>query len=150
MRRRSLNTTVGPTGNVGTGEDDLLSYTMPAYAMAVDDDYIHIRASGTIANNANAKRVKLKFGGTNLINVALPTDVATDWVISAEVVRTGASAGKANAFLLVGNGTTYPYVQYTALTVSHTAAVIIKCTGEATADNDIVQQTLTVKGEAYA
>lgn len=150
MRNRSLNTTVGPTGNVGTGEDDLLSYTMPANVMAVDEDYIHIRASGTIANNANAKRVKLKFGGTILVNVALPTSVATDWLILAEVVRTGASAQKANAVLMVGNGTTSPYVQYTALTIDLTAAVIIKCTGEATNNDDIVQQTLTVKGEAYA
>lgn len=142
----TTNTTA--VGNITTGEDDLMTYSVPANTMGTNGDYMSFRASGTIANNANAKRIRIKYGATTILDTGaagLPASVAASWKCEAEVIRTGAATQKCSGKLEVGNGTTYPFVAYVTAAETLSGAVTLKLTGEATSTNDIVQETLTVR-----
>ena len=62
----TLKTDTTDVGNITTGEDDLMTFTLPANKMSDVGDYIKISAWGILAANANSKQMKLKFGATTL------------------------------------------------------------------------------------
>lgn len=137
---RRLTTITALVGNVGAGEDDLMSYALAAGLLATDGQAIRVTAVGIKANNANAKTLRFRFGGTILAAVALGTSAAAVWRMVVEIVRTGATTQYGatitvdNAVMLAGNG-------YPAEALS--GSITLKCTGDATSNNDI-QQTLMV------
>lgn len=134
------------TGNVGTGEDVLLDYSLPANTLAVNNQSIRVKAFGTIANNANNKRLRFRFGtaGTNLVldTTAAYANNAYNWLMEAEIYRTGAATQIGYAKVTVSDpsvlssseqmGTSF------ALDQTLSGAVTIRISGEATANNDIV------------
>lgn len=131
-------------GNVGGGTDDLQTYALPANALDLAGRTIRVKAWGRTANNANAKTVTLNFGGQVIMTQALTTGIAGTWRIDAEIIKTGASTQDIFAELL--QLTTIIHKQtLTAGTQTDTAAITIKCTGAATADNDIIQDGLIVE-----
>lgn len=140
------NTTT--VGNITTGEDDLMTYSIPANTMPVNGDRITFNAAGTIANNANAKRIRIKYGATTILDTGaagLPASVAASWVAQGEIIRTGATSQKCSGELKVGNSTTYPFVAYVTAAETLSGAVTLKLTGEATSTNDIVQETFSYR-----
>jgi hypothetical protein len=128
-------------GNVGTGEDNLKSYTLPANSLIADDRGVRITAWGTKANNADAKTLKLYFGSAAILTHSLGTSAAGNWKIEALVFRTGSSTQDYMADL---TGTDTDQESGTA-TETDTSTIVIKCTGEATSNNDIVQDGLLVE-----
>lgn len=143
-----INTNTTNVGNVTTGEDDLMTYSLPANLLGVDLDQIDFEAAGTLANNANAKRIRIKYGATTILDTGaagLPASVAASWTVKGKVIRTGAATQKVFAELKVGNGTTYPFVSVTTAAETLSGAVTFKLTGDATATNDIIQQFMTLK-----
>jgi hypothetical protein len=148
-----LKTNTTAVGNVGTGEDNLITYTLSANQLHANRTRVKITAFGTYAANGNAKTVKCYFGSTVLANSGALTVNGGAWRMEADVIRTGASAQVANSALhLSGASTTYPSV-VTATTPSETLSnsLVIKCTGEATDDDDIKQTGLIVEfGQAGA
>lgn len=144
ITKANVNTT--NVGNVGTGEDNLIVYNaMPANAMSANGKGVEITAWGTNANNANAKTLKLYFGAQVILTTSLTTNQAGFWRITANVIRTGSSTQDYTAQLLQGGTTTLIDVESGTSAITDTANIIIKCTGDATADNDIVQEGLLVK-----
>lgn len=135
----SINSTA--VGNVTTGEDDLMTFSLPANTMRSTGAGIRIVAWGTKANNANAKTLKLYFGTTAIMTTSLGTSAAGNWRITAEVLRTGASTQDWNS-AMVGTDTD---IEKGTATETETSAITIKCTGDATATNDIVQEGLIVE-----
>lgn len=137
----SVNTTA--VGNVGAGTDDLMTYSLPANSLSANNKGVRITVWGTGAANANIKTVALMFGATSLAsgNVNLGSS-ATVWRYVAEVLRTGSNA-QLYASLITLSGAIIPYQGTAAETDS--GAVTIKCTGAATADNDIVQKGMIVE-----
>jgi hypothetical protein len=135
-------------GNVGGGEDDLISWTMPANTLNTNGFGIEILAGGTIANNTNSKRLRMKFGATTLLDSGAAVVGNGAWWAQAIVLRTGSTTQKASA-KLVAQGTTIAQwndlAAYAAPGESLTGTVIIKLTGEATADNDISQEWMLVR-----
>jgi hypothetical protein len=138
----SVNTTT--VGNVGAGEDDLITYSLPADSLVVSGRGVRITAWGTTANNANAKTLKVYFGGTALISHSLPNGTLP-WRFEVLVFRTGASAQAYNATFTHNGSSTQTEVKGGTLAVTETAAITIKTTGEATADNDITSNGLFVE-----
>lgn len=140
---KNVNTT--PVGNVGAGEDDLISSSLTAATLANSGDCAEITAFGTFAANANLKQVKLKFGATTVFATGAAALNGGSWHISAKVVRTGASTQIASA-TFNGNVTVVTAdATYSEPAETLSGAVTIKCTGEATADNDIIQKGLMVR-----
>lgn len=131
-------------GNVGGGTDDLQSYDLPANVLSANGVTLRIYAWGTTANNVNAKTVTLNFGSQTIMTQALTTSLAGTWRIEAIVARTGSSTQDIFAELLQLSTIIHKHT-LTAGTQTDTAAITIKCTGAATADNDIVQEGLVVE-----
>ena len=140
--KANINTTA--VGNVGVGEDDLMTYAMPASALSAAGKGVQIVAWGTTANNANAKTVKLYFGTVAILTTVLTVSQVGVWRISAEVFSTGTDAQDYIAQLVQGGATTLMDVENGSLTQDDGATITIKCTGEATTTDDIKQEGLLV------
>ena len=61
-----LTTDVTAVGNISTGVDTLISYSLPTNTLLNVGDVLEITAYGTQAANANNKTIKLVFGTTEL------------------------------------------------------------------------------------
>jgi len=139
---RSINTTA--VGNVNTGEDDLITYSVPAGTLAADGDSLEISAWGTFAANANNKTIKIKFGATTILDTGAVAANSGNWVIRATVVRTGAATQQCFATLVTDNATLTDIAKYTTAAETLANAITLKCTGEATTTNDIIQKGMKV------
>ena len=134
-------------GNVGAGEDDLQSVVLPASAFSANKKGVRITAWGTAAANANAKTVKLYFGGQLIFSYALTINVANDWRFDVLVFRTGSNTQKWS-YVFVQSwsaGLASVYTDSGTAAQTDTAAITIKTTGTATTDNDIVSTGLLVE-----
>jgi hypothetical protein len=138
-----VNTTA--VGNVGTGEDDLIAFTIPAGAIYAAKKGVRITAWGTTANNANTKTLKLYFGSLAILTTTLTISQAGTWRIDADVFSTGTDAQDYSARLAEGGATTQTDVEGGSHTQDDGAAIVIKCTGDATANDDIKQEGLIVQ-----
>lgn len=137
-----LNRTV--TGNVGVGEDNLISATVDANTLQTDLMSVRIKAWGSTAANANNKTVKLYWGPSVIATTGALASNAKDWVLEAIVLRVSAtvaeaaSSGQFNGAIVQAD--------YQAIGgQDFTADITVKCTGEATSDNDIVQNGLLIE-----
>jgi hypothetical protein len=133
------------TGNVGSGEDTLQTYTLPAGMLKDDGDAIRITVGGKSALNGNSKTLNIRFGGiagTIVLQLNVTTS-GTHWTGTALIVRTAAATQKAIAPALTGGGTVN--VVYATPAQDLTSAVTILVTGSATADDDILKQIFTVE-----
>lgn len=146
-----INAGVGLIGDVirnvtevsssGTGEDNLMTYVLPAKAIPTTGA-IRISASGRKTGGNGNKTVKLYFG-----TVALTFNVAAndtqDWVVSAIVFNDGSGAQKIQ---WVGHNGATAVSGYDAGAEDTTAAVTIKCTGECVDGGDaVIQETLLIE-----
>lgn len=142
---RVLNVNTTSVGNVGSGEDNLITYTLPAATLHTNAQGLRVTAWGITANNADAKTVKLYFGATQVAAISLTTSQANTWRFEAVIVRTGASSQVGSASFIQGG--TVSQVGATGSTPVGTLSsnVIVKCTGEATTIDDIIQRGLLVE-----
>jgi hypothetical protein len=136
-------------GNITTGEDDLMSTTIPANTLTEVGDRVMIRAWGTTANNANTKTIKLYFGSATVVSQALTASQVGKWLIEAIVCRVSLNVQEAHALIVESIGTTLAAAKHaqeiTALTATETASITVKCTGTSSAStDDIVQEGFEV------
>lgn len=149
-----VNTTA--VGNVLAGEDDLMTYVLPANKLDANGKALRIRAWGTTSASVTTyKRRRLYFGAVRLHDATAAIDATSTWEIIATVVRTGASAQEAYIASLAagaaGGGATV-HVDPASLSEVLSGAVTIRVTGESipkAADpaltNDIIQRGLIVE-----
>lgn len=127
-------------GNVGTGEDTLLTYTIPANVLATDYDSITFEIAGVLAGNTNGKVVKIKYGGTTLVtSTSMNSAGHTTFRAYGTILRTGS-----NAQNIFGEFTYYAGIWAGANAIIGTAAINTAATadfvvtGEATSNDDII------------
>lgn len=138
-------------GNVGVGEDDLMTYSLPANALTTTARGIRIKCWGVGANNANAKRLRLYFGSAAILDVTITTGSARSWEIVADVIRTGSNTQKTYARIIEGanSGAAVAAINgaqlHAAPTQTETSAIVIKMTGEATANDDVIQEGMVIE-----
>lgn len=136
----AIYTEYSTVGNVTTGEDILFADTIAGGTMSTDGNSITGRFSGITANNANAKVIKFKFGGTTVAAPSTTTpSVGLGWTMYYEVIRTSATTQRANVTYVGGDGVSKAY--YATPTETLSGDIIIQLTGEATATDDIVKHT---------
>lgn len=82
--------------NVGTGEDDLTSYTIEGGRFAADGDKVFAKYFGYFLGHATAtRRIKLYFGGSLIFDsTALAEALTTTWACEVWVMRTSSSQVK--------------------------------------------------------
>lgn len=141
MPIRCLNVQVSSVGNVGAGEDDLHTFSLPAATLARNGECVEVEYTLGFAANANNKRVRAYFGATTAYDtgggVAKNDGSAT---INMQVFRDSATTQRIITTFLDSTNT----VRYANATLYVTGAetlsgaVTIKVTGEATSNDDIV------------
>lgn len=144
----TLSNSTTTVGNVGTGEDDLISYSMPANTLVADGDSLRIRAGFTLAANGNTKAIKFYIGSNVLFSQSAAQNGGS-YYVEVNVIRHNSTTIKysANGGTYGGSGTPLTNVPgNVGSAVADTAtALTIKATGEATSNNDIVQEFLQVQ-----
>jgi len=144
------NVNITAVGNVGTGEDNLITYSLPASSLGTNGDFVEIEAWGTLVVDAGTKNIKLYFGSTVIKSYLGLTTETSVWRFSAIVIRTGAATQDAIAFGPTGDITSTGiiqsnFTQFTTPAETLSGAITIKCTGEGVNNNDIVQEGMIVK-----
>jgi len=138
----TANTTA--VGNVGSGEDNLMTYAVAAGLLGTDGWGLEVLAGFVCANNANNKTIKLYFGATAVVTLGASAFTDEHAVIRATIIRTGAATQVAIGES-INRSTAWAKGFYTAPTETLSGAITIKATGSATSDNDISQKLMLVR-----
>lgn len=141
----TVNTTAVSTPT--TGEDDLMTYTLVANTLTTTGRGIKISAWGSTVNNANAKLLRLKIGGTLMHGAAFTLEPSTPgfWKLDAIVLRTGASTQDVMCTLIQGSGAFSTYGTHLPQTVTETVANIIKITADGGTIGDVTQEGFLIE-----
>ena len=152
--QRPVDGTFVSVGNITIGEDNLMSYILPANQLTKAGTVIKITATFTTANNANAKTLKMYIGGVLVLNFALTINqasgiMATAYLISAAAANSQTFSASGietvlNAFTLTSTNGALGFGNST-LALTSANAQTIQFTGEGTNTNDIVQTNLLVE-----
>lgn len=140
----TLTVSTTAVGNAGTGEDDLITYSLAKNTMGKTNDRLVIKAFGTFAANGNNKTIKLYLGSTQLFSTGAIAANAKDWCIESEIIRTGSATQEVITNCYTDTSLVGTITDYISGTEDFTTALTIKCTGEATSDDDIIQKGLTI------
>lgn len=138
----SINTT--QVGNFGAGEDDLMTYVVPGNSLTVNNDSLTVRASGSFAANANNKTLKAYFGSTQIFTTGALGLNGADWVLTAEIFRTGSATQIANVKFITGSVLLTSTAAMSTPSEDTTAGITFKLTGEATSNDDITERTHSI------
>lgn len=138
-----------PVGNVGAGEDDLMSYSGSASNFGTGT--YEYTCFGTTGANVNTKNIKAYVGGVNFLATGAVAFNNQNWKLVITVVVRSFLAGGATVVVefypnAVGGATALQVTENTAATV--TTNFIVKVTGESVsvpASNDVVQNLMISK-----
>ncbi len=141
-----LTTSTTSAGNTLTGEDDLMTYSVPANTLATDGDSLNITAAGTFA--LATVRLRAYFGADLLFDTgSLILGATADWGIECDIIRTGATTQKAIVRFTSSVAALLATCDYTTPGRTLSSANTFKLTGEATLTNDVVQEMMKVRFE---
>lgn len=132
-------------GNIGTGEDTLISYSINSNTLGTDNNYLEVSAWGTVAANANNKTIKLKLGSTTLLTTGAVAANSGSWAITSTIVRIGESTQQCISSIASDNSLILDSSSFIVATEDLSTSLDIFCTGEATTNDDIIQKGLIVK-----
>lgn len=129
-----IATQVGPVGNTGSAETDLVSSSVTIGTLAKQNSSILIFACGNTAANANNKTLKVVFGTTTLATFGPVALNNGSWTIQGELVRNGAAAEAYWLQYFDNSGT--QAVSVGTATESLASNKTLKITGTGTASSD--------------
>ena len=138
----ALDVDTGSLGNVGTGEDTIATYTVPANTLAANGDSLWFEAFGRAANNANVKVLRVYFGAAEIM-AASDDAWGLEWVLRGRVIRAGTATQKAYVTLTtsapIGDGSLAGGAGITLTAAEdETGTIALAITAEATDDNDLI------------
>jgi hypothetical protein len=143
-----LNAQTTTVGNVGTGDDVLHTYTVPSGTLGTNGESISAYSAGTFATSVNSKRLRVKLGATTIFDSgALSITTTADWSLKIEIVRVSNTSQKNTITLTTSSGTLMAYTDYSTSAETLSTSLALVVSGEATADNDIVEELFKVKKE---
>lgn len=138
---------VGTTdaNNSGTGETDLMTYSLPANSLSANSKGLHFFAQGKFAATANGKTLKFKFGTATITLESAAFINDYQWSFDARIYRTSGNNQKIayhyTRVASAGLGTAVTTLDVTTATETDTSAITIKMTGQSdTASNDVTQE----------
>lgn len=136
------NVNFTPVGNVGSGEDDLMTKTVESNVLGEDGDSLLIYAWGTSAANTNSKTIRPYYGGALDARTVNFNAVGT-WEVFLIVTRNSSTQARYFSRTAWWNsGVATPIVDFGTqgtISVTHSSTNVCKVTGEATSTDDIVQ-----------
>lgn len=141
-----LASDIAEVANVGSGEDDLMSYALPAGTLAQNGMSVEIDCGFTFAANSNNKRVKVYWGDEPLYDSGDAAQNGGSLAVRITLVYgdgilgkywTQANASPSGAYASSGAAGT--------ISLNPNNAITIKGTGEADNDGDVVMEFLRAK-----
>jgi len=149
----TLNVDTESKSNLGNAETDLITYNLAAKSMANNGDYLEIIAWGIFASNANNKTLKLYFGNQIIYQTDANAANNANWQFKAIIIRKSSNSQEICTELLsnsstIQNDSNYPIVRIVG-NQDLSASLIVKCTGQGSATNDLIQNTLIIKLNPY-
>ncbi len=145
---RVLFSDITEVGSVGSGEDDLMTYTMPANTMANNGDRLRITAYFKGGGLGDFATLKIHFGATarNIFSGLGPSSADFGYKIVVDVIRLTSNSQKmVGSALTAGGANLLPAVNPAE---SNSGTIIIKFTGENTSntrDNAVIQQYMQIE-----
>jgi hypothetical protein len=139
-----LVTNTTPVSNSGSGETDLITYSVPGGTLAGDGQSLSVLAWGTITSNSALKTIKFKWGGTVLTPFNATTASIGDWWISAVIVRLGATSQHVIQSGGGNGGASGVGGDFATAAETLSGSVTLKLTGQSTASSYITQGGLIV------
>lgn len=139
--------TTAAVGNVGGGEDDLMTYALPANSLSTDGSFVRVTVGGTTAANGNTKVVRVYFGGASPSSAMLNAGLNNgSWGGTMFMARTGATTQEGGVFSQDTAGNNAVFRRLTG-TETLSGAITIKVTGASgsSATDDIVQRLMIVE-----
>lgn len=146
---KSYNLTTNSTavGNVTTGEDDLITYSVPAAQLAANNNHIKAYFHFSFANNSNAKTAKIYFGSDMIWEAAYGDGTTgpgeSQLTVEVTIIRTGATS-QIVSVRQIGDGVTLSTADYATATQTLSGAITLKSTGEGVDSDDIINRLLIV------
>lgn len=139
-------------GNVGTGEDDLYTYTTEASILANNGEEIDGTFGGLFVSSATATRqVKLYFGGTAIFDSGtLTISASASWVLAYSIIRVSSTVVRYRINLSTQNAALAAYTsvgELTGLTLANTN--ILKLTGEAAGVGAATDDIIAHNGDVF-
>lgn len=138
----SVDTTAA--SNSGSGETDLITYTVTANTLENNGDILSVKAWGVFAANANNKTLKLKFGSQTILTTGAVAANDGSWEINATIIRKTPTTQEITASITSSNTSITQSSTRTAGTQDLTTDVIIKCTGQGTSTTDLTEDALVI------
>lgn len=129
----------GNFGNAAGVEQDMRSYTIPANAFGANGQGIEFYSYGTNTNNANAKTLRVYFGGTQIFSRSMTVSAANNWLIRGRVFRTGSGTQK-YVIEYFRDGSFIADITEGTLAITDTAAITFKYTFQAAGVSDTLQK----------
>lgn len=140
----TLSSQYTDVGNVGTGADDLMTYTLLGGTLAGNGDRLIIRMFAVTSAALNDKTINVYVFGTNVRGETDSSGVAQNHAFTVEVIRVDATTVR----VLVSD-TSFPSGMSAAVPSTVTATLannqVIKMVGTGTSNNDIVQKSMTIE-----
>jgi len=134
-----------PVSNSGTGETDLMTYSVPANTLGTDNDYLEVEAFGEFTAPTGNATVKMKFGATTIFNTSALAFTTGAWRLRARIVRGGATS-QLTITSFDGDTTLVTVTaQVAAPAETLSGAVTLKCTGQSGASSEVTQEGFIVK-----
>ncbi len=142
-----INSQFAPVGNVGGGEQDLMSYTLPANTLDADGKAIRVIAWGTAIVSGKTVAIKFRFGSSSYFIVN--SGVSGKWHGEFTIIRTGSSAQNLKVIGIEGDAA--PPVTEVSIAIDSQAmgsSIVIGCRGENltdAVDNAVTQHGMLVE-----
>lgn len=142
----SAQSSAAGVGNgADTTEDTLFTFTLPANTLDATNRGLRVRAFGTVANNADTKTIRLRFGASVTYSITAPTSTAASWFAEGWIIKTGGGAQTSSFHGQAGSTVVNPST--IAGTEAETGAIVIRVTGQAGTGNanDILANAMTIE-----
>ncbi len=85
-----IHTNTVSSGNVGSGEQTIMSFTLPADSFDVDGAGVDVKAWGAWGTNSGNRNAQARFDGNELCRVTTPADATSNnrsWEITVSSIR---------------------------------------------------------------
>ncbi len=133
-------------GNITSGEDNLITFTLQKNTLHNDGDVIEIIAYGTTATNGNNKTIKLIIGSTTLFSTGVLAFNNKSWCMRSTITRTSSATQQAITTFSGDLSLLTTTATFVSGTEDFTTNLIIKCTGTSgsSTTDDVIQKGLVI------
>ena len=136
---------INSASNVDNNITDLLQYRLSVGSLGHDASIVGVTAFGTLAANANNKRIILYFGSSILLDTGTVAANSGSWTIESKIVRVSVNSQKVITTIISDNTLITNKSSYVATPENLDTDLVIKCTGTGVSSGDITQEGLLLQ-----